>query len=71
MTATMLTVELVGPAELLHVLGVGRTRLAQLTARPDFPAPLAELTMGKVWDLEQVRTWATQTGRTLNAIPDK
>jgi prophage regulatory protein len=71
MTATMPTVELVGPAELGLALGVSRTRLAQITARPDFPAPVAELTMGKVWDFADVRRWAKATGRTLHPLPTK
>jgi len=70
MTATMLAVklELVGPAELTQMLGVGRTRFAQLIARPDFPAPVAELVMGKIWDLAEVRAWAERTGRDLQPL---
>lgn len=69
-TATMLPVkpELVGPAELTQMLGVGRTRFAQLIARPDFPVPMAELVMGKIWDLADVRVWAEKNGRELKPI---
>jgi prophage regulatory protein len=70
-TATLRTVareELVGPAELLELLGVGRTRLVQLTQRSDFPEPVAELVMGKIWELSSVRAWAEQHGRELHPL---
>lgn len=58
--------QLVGPAELIEMLGVGRTRYAQLIARPDFPAPVAELVMGNVWELADIRAWAKKNGRDLH-----
>jgi predicted DNA-binding transcriptional regulator AlpA len=58
--------QLVGPAELIEMLGVGRTRYAQLIARPDFPAPVAELVMGNVWELADIRAWAKKSGRELH-----
>jgi len=57
---------LVGAAELLDLLRVGRTRLATLTARPGFPPPVVVLRMGSVWDLDQVIAWAESAGRTLD-----
>ena len=62
----------VGPAELLALLRIGRTRLAHLTARPDFPAPSAVVRMGSVWDLDDIHIWARSTGRTLHLedLPD-
>ncbi|HEY3630585.1 MAG TPA: DNA-binding protein [Jatrophihabitantaceae bacterium] len=70
MTATLLDVrmELVGPAELTQMLDVSRTRFAQLIARKDFPEPVADLVMGKIWALEDVRAWAAQTGRELQPL---
>lgn len=70
MTATMLDMgmQLVGPAELTQLLGVGRTRLVQLSSRPDFPEPVAALVMGKVWALSQVQAWAAQNGRELKPL---
>jgi len=70
MTATMLAVkmELVGPAELTQMLDVSRTRFAQLIARADFPEPVADLVMGKIWDLADVRAWALKTGRELQPV---
>ncbi len=56
----------VGAAELLGLLGVGRTRLAALTGQPDFPAAAIVLRMGSIWTLEEVMAWAQRKGRTLN-----
>lgn len=39
------------------MLGVSRQRTYQLTSRPDFPAPLAHLIQGRVWDEDAVRAW--------------
>ncbi|GAB3797863.1 helix-turn-helix transcriptional regulator [Micromonospora zhanjiangensis] len=41
--------ELVGPGELLALLGVGRSRLRQIVAHPNFPKPYARLTGMNVW----------------------
>ncbi len=62
----MTTQRLVGAAELLDVMKIGRTRLAALAARPGFPAPVVVLKMGNVWDLNEVIEWAQATGRTLH-----
>ena len=56
----------VGAAELLALLGVGRTRLAALTGQPDFPKPAIVLRMGSIWTLDEVIAWADRKGRTPN-----
>lgn len=56
----------VGAAELLALLGVGRTRLATLTGQPDFPKAAIVLRMGSIWTLEEVIAWAQRKGRALN-----
>ena len=56
----------VGAAELLGLLGVGRTRLATLTGQPDFPKAAIVLRMGSIWTLADVMAWAERKGRTLN-----
>jgi hypothetical protein len=61
---------LCGSAELQYMLDVSRQRITQLTADPGFPAPIAELRMGKVWDLEDVLAWARRVGRELRDLPD-
>lgn len=63
---TLMAVRLVGMGELVKLFGLSRTRVQQLTARPDFPAPVAVLIMGSVWDFDRVQAWADATGRTLD-----
>ena len=49
---------LVGAHEIRAILGgVSRQRVHQLTARADFPAPVADLALGKVWSAEDVEVW--------------
>jgi prophage regulatory protein len=48
---------LLGPAEIGKRLGVGRTRVYQITQRRNFPLPVAELEMGNVWLAEDVEAW--------------
>lgn len=58
---------LVGSAEIGRMLGVNRQRVQQLVKRDDFPAPEAELAMGKVWKREDVEAWARSHGRDIGA----
>lgn len=51
------------------MLGLTRRRVATLVAREDFPAPLAILTVGRIWTSDGVRKWAEQTGRATHLIP--
>ena len=55
----------VAAAEIVQMLGVGRARVFQLLKTPDFPAPVAQLTVGKVWRYTDVIAWAQRTGRTV------
>ena len=64
--ASMERQEYVGAAELLDLLGVGRTRLATLTGQADFPKPAIILRMGSIWTFDDVAAWAERKGRTLN-----
>ncbi len=54
---------LVSRVEIAHLLGVSQQRVHQLVAKPDFPAPVIELAIGKVWNREDVERWARATGR--------
>jgi predicted DNA-binding transcriptional regulator AlpA len=47
-----------GAAEIQRLLGVSRQRVQQLVKTDGFPAPVAVLDMGKVWDGDVVRKWA-------------
>lgn len=57
---------LAGRAEIRKMLGVSHTRVVQIAAQPDFPAPIDSLSMGIVWAMSDVVDWANRTGRTLN-----
>ncbi len=58
------TVErLVSRVEIADMLGVSKQRVHQLLAREDFPAPLADLGIGKVWERTAIEEWARRTGR--------
>ena len=52
-----------GSAEIGALFGISRQRVQQIIARPDFPAPITELAMGKVWSATDVRAWGVRTGR--------
>lgn len=60
-----------GAAEIRRALGgVSETRGRQITARPDFPAPLADLEMGKVWWADAVEAWIATHRRPLAEDPE-
>ena len=68
MLATMeRTAPVVGPQELALLLNVNRQRVYQLSQKDGFPAPMAELAMGKIWWLHDIQAWAEQKGRILNS----
>lgn len=54
---------LVSRMEIAELLGVTRQRVHQLIAKPDFPAPVATLSVGMIWRREDVEEWARRTGR--------
>lgn len=60
---------MVGAAEIARLLGgLSRQRVSQLTAREDFPEPLARLQMGSVWLYKDVVRWAQRNGRTVHPL---
>ncbi len=54
---------LVSRVEIAALLGVSQQRVHQLLAREDFPAPVADLAIGKVWERSTIEAWARRTGR--------
>ncbi len=54
---------LVSRVEITELLGVSKQRTYALISRPDFPAPVADLGIGKVWDRDEVLDWMRRTGR--------
>ena len=57
-------------AELLQMLGVGKTRLHQLRQEPDWPEPVDTLKGGEVFAVADIKKWAKNRGRTLNPLDD-
>lgn len=55
--------ELMSAAEIAEELGVARQRVHQLRSTAAFPAPLAELRGGAVWDAAAVRKFAREWKR--------
>ena len=61
--------ELMSAAEIAVELGVARQRVHQLRSTAAFPAPLAELRGGAVWDAAAVRKFAWEWERKLGRPP--
>ena len=55
--------KVVGVHELRVFLGISRQRVYQLSCTDDFPKPLASLSSGKVWLVDDIRVWARNTRR--------
>jgi predicted DNA-binding transcriptional regulator AlpA len=53
-----MTQHLLGVAEIAQMLGLTRQRVNQLIQSPDFPAPEAVLSAGRIWTREAVESWA-------------
>jgi hypothetical protein len=62
---------LIGLSEIAGILGVSKQRVGQLRAREDFPAPVAELAAGPVWQRQMldrfIRDWPRRSGRPAKA----
>ncbi|MDG4767358.1 DNA-binding protein [Solwaraspora sp. WMMD406] len=52
--------------EVADCLGVSRQRAAILVDRPDFPAPIATLTVGRIWLAADVRAYAEKRHRRIS-----
>lgn len=52
--------EVMAAAEIADYLGISRQRVAILVERPDFPPPLAHLSVGRIWRTADVRRWAAE-----------
>ncbi|WP_234361471.1 DNA-binding protein [Plantactinospora sp. BB1] len=58
-------------AEVADYLGVSRQRAAVLVDRPDFPAPLDTLTVGRIWSAADVREYAARRRERLDSTRDE
>jgi len=51
-------IRIIGAHEIrIRLGGVSRQRVYQITNRPDFPKPLADLAQGKVWLADDIDAW--------------
>jgi hypothetical protein len=66
MSESKARLRLVGRGELRKLFGVSYTRTVHLADQPDFPEPLDELSVGKIWALDDVIAWADRKGRALH-----
>ena len=55
--------ELMGVAEIADLLDVSTQRVDQIARTDAFPAPVAVLTMGRIWKQTDVERWAKANGR--------
>jgi hypothetical protein len=55
-------------AELTQMLGVTKNRAMQVSKKSDFPAPVAELSVGRVWSYEAVVEFCESTGRKVHPL---
>ena len=55
-------------AEIAQLLGLSRQRVTQLSAKPDFPAPIAILSVGKIWAYDDIKDWAERTNRSVHRL---
>jgi predicted DNA-binding transcriptional regulator AlpA len=53
-----MTQQLLGVAEIAAMLGLTRQRVNQLIQAPDFPAPEAVLSAGRIWARDAIESWA-------------
>ena len=65
-TGAMTRRRLLGRGELRKLFGVSHTRTIAIANRDDFPEPLDELSVGKIWAYDDVIAWAEKTGRKLD-----
>jgi len=59
---------LAGTHQIRQMLGVHRSRVAQIVNTKGFPDPVAQLGRAHVWLAEDVEAWAKRTGRDLHEI---
>jgi predicted DNA-binding transcriptional regulator AlpA len=56
-------VELLSTVEIAELLGLSRQRVDKLSRGDRFPAPVADLAVGRVWSRAAIVDWAKQSGR--------
>ncbi len=51
-------VEVWALAEVVDYLGLSKARIVQLANQPDFPQPITVLTVGRIWNADDIREYA-------------
>jgi predicted DNA-binding transcriptional regulator AlpA len=64
MIDTMTATQPVGLTEIGKMFNISRQRAYALTKKASFPAPIATLSTGRVWDHAEVETWGKAWDRT-------
>jgi predicted DNA-binding transcriptional regulator AlpA len=62
-------VRLAGIKEIATYYDISPQLAYKWSRRHDFPAPLATLAQGNVWDLDEIERWGTRHGRTKGGGP--
>ena len=57
-------------AELAKVLGESRVRALQLIKKSEFPAPIAVLSVGRIWAYDAVVDYCESTGRKVHPLSE-
>lgn len=52
------------------MLGVSKNRAQTISNKVDFPRPIAELSVGRVWLTDAVVEFCQRTGRTVHPLDD-
>lgn len=60
-----MTESVMAMAEIAAFLGISRQRASTLADRPDFPKPIAHLTVGRIWSTVDIRDYAARRRATL------
>ncbi|MFG2055114.1 helix-turn-helix transcriptional regulator [Micromonospora sp. NPDC048930] len=62
---------LVGPAEIMDMLRVSRSRFRQIVMHPNFPRPFQTLQAGSVWLRSDVERYIAEYRRPRHAVDDE
>ena len=60
-----------GFAEIAAALGVSKQRASALIARADFPAPIATLSVGRIWAYRDVADYCERHGRAIRPLASR
>lgn len=55
--------DLMSTIEIAELLGVSRQRVDKLSRSDQFPSPMADLAIGRVWRRQDIEDWTRATGR--------